>query len=81
MYLSKKERALTQLAEKPFPAFPRPMSKTELAAILDVSERFLEMEVARGCLRAIKLSTRALRFMPKDVESWLNSKATEAPIV
>jgi excisionase family DNA binding protein len=57
------------------------MAKSELAAFLDVSERFLETEVAAGRLRAIKLSTRALRFMPKDVEAWLNSKATEAPVV
>jgi len=77
MYPSKKERALSQLAEKLHIAFPRPMSKTELAAYVDVSERFLENEVKAGRLRAIKLSTRALRFMPKDVESWLNSKATE----
>ena len=65
------------LADKPHVAIPRPMSKTELAAFLDVSERFLEKEVSQGRLRAIKLSNRALRFMPKDVESWLNSKATE----
>jgi hypothetical protein len=81
MYPSKKERALSQLAEKPHLAIPRPMCKTELAAFLDVSERFLEKEVSLGRLRAIKLSTRALRFMPKDVEFWLNSKATEGASV
>ncbi len=52
------------------------MSKTELGAFLDVSERFLETEVKEGRLRAIKLSNRALRFLPRDVQSWLDSKQT-----
>jgi hypothetical protein len=76
VYRSKKERAFAQLAEKPNLGIALPMSKTQLATCLDTSERFLEKEVREGRLRAIKLSNRALRFMPRDIESWLNSKST-----
>ena len=79
-YLSKAERQARLLSEsgleKARVEISRPMSKTELAAFLDVSERFLETEVKDGRLRAIKLSNRALRFLPKDVQAWLDSKQT-----
>jgi excisionase family DNA binding protein len=84
-YLSKTQRkaALSSLAEKRLHShgsldvpIPKPMSKSELAEFLDVSERFLETQVKEGRLRALKLSNRALRFMPRDVQKWLNSKGT-----
>jgi hypothetical protein len=58
------------------PTLTRPVSKTELSTWLDVSERFLELEVRAGRLRALKLGARALRFLPNDVQAWLESKET-----
>jgi hypothetical protein len=40
------------------------------------SERFIELEVNRGRLRAVKLSNRLLRFRPIDVERWMESSLT-----
>jgi excisionase family DNA binding protein len=54
----------------------RPLSKLHLAAWLDVSERYLEKEVERGRLRAIKTSDRFVRFRPSDVEAWLEQFST-----
>ena len=70
--------ALLSSGERP-PAFPRPLTKTELSELLDVSQRFLEIEVREGRLRALKLGARALRFLPGDIDSWLATKATRDP--
>ena len=82
-YLSEAKRRalLSPLGERPppLPGIPRPMSKTEPAEFLDVSQRFLELEVREGRLRALKLGARALRFLPGDVQTWLTSKATREP--
>ena len=43
---------------------------------MDCSERYLEQEVAAGRLRAIKLSSRAIRFLQSDIIAWLRSKET-----
>jgi hypothetical protein len=79
-YLSKAERRKKILSESGLEKIPlgiaRPLSKTELATFLDVSQRFLEGEVKEGRLRGIRLSNRAMRFLPRDVQSWLDAKAT-----
>jgi excisionase family DNA binding protein len=54
----------------------KPFTKRELAELMRVSPRYIEGEVSRGALRMRRLSPRAVRFMPSDVEAWLNSKAT-----
>jgi excisionase family DNA binding protein len=53
-----------------------PLTKRELAEWLKVSPRYIEGEVGRGALRMRRLSPRTVRFLPTDVEEWLNSKAT-----
>ena len=78
-YPSKSARRARVLAEGLLEtriAIARPLSKTELGAFLDVSERFLETEVKEGRLRAIRLSNRSVRFLPKDVQAWLDRMAT-----
>jgi excisionase family DNA binding protein len=54
----------------------KPFTKRELSKFLGISERFIELEVNRGRLRAVKLSTRLLRFRPSDVERWMESSLT-----
>jgi excisionase family DNA binding protein len=49
----------------------RPYSKTELAEFLNCSERFLEREVAAGRLRKIILGGSKVRFLPRDINVWL----------
>jgi excisionase family DNA binding protein len=51
----------------------KPLTKRELSSFLGISERFIELEVNRGRLRAVKLSNRLLRFRPIDVERWMES--------
>ncbi len=48
-----------------------PQSPRELAEFLGMSRRFIEGEVARGRLRARKLSNRAVRFFRSDIVEWL----------
>lgn len=57
----------------------RPLSKAHLAAWLDVTERYLEKEMEKGRLRAIRTSTRFVRFRPTDVEQWMERFLTGAP--
>jgi len=54
----------------------KPFTKRELSNFLGISERFIELEVNRGRLRAVKLSNRLLRFRPIDVERWMESSLT-----
>jgi len=54
------------------------MSLPECAAELGVSRRFLEMEIKRGRLRAIKLSTQICRVLCADLDSYVNLAATQA---
>jgi hypothetical protein len=57
--------------------FPnRPMSLAELAAWLDVSRRFLEVQIEKGNLRARRISPRCIRVLPGDVGKWLDQTAT-----
>lgn len=50
----------------------------ELAAETGVTRRFLEMEISRGHLVALKLSARVLRIRRADWERYLNERATGA---
>jgi excisionase family DNA binding protein len=54
----------------------RPFTKDQLAEWMSVTPRFVEMEVKRGALRAIILGRRTVRFLPKDVNTWLNTRPT-----
>ena len=56
----------------------KPFTKRELSNFLGISERFIELEVNRGRLRAVKLSNRLLRFRPVDVERWMESSLTSS---
>jgi hypothetical protein len=40
----------------------KPLTKKELAKFVNVSNRFIELEVARGRLRAVKFSDHKLRL-------------------
>ena len=57
-----------------------PLTKRELAGFLGISERFIELKVNRGRLRAVRLSNRLLRFRPIDVERWMESSLTAAGV-
>jgi excisionase family DNA binding protein len=70
-------RSLTNNTEAPAARQPgRPLTKRELAMFLGITERFIELEVNRGRLRAVRLSNRLLRFRPIDVERWMESSLT-----
>jgi hypothetical protein len=53
----------------------------ELAAESSVSRRFLEMEITRGRLVAVRMSTRVLRVRSMDWDHYLNDCATRGPAV
>jgi excisionase family DNA binding protein len=76
---SAKQRSLDNKSEEPPARQPgRPLTKRELAGFLGISERFIELEVNRGRLRAVRFSNRLLRFRPIDVERWMESSLTAA---
>jgi excisionase family DNA binding protein len=56
-----------------FPPLIRPLSKKELADWLQCSERFLELEVSAGRLRKVTLGVNRVRFLPRDVNQWLEA--------
>jgi excisionase family DNA binding protein len=71
--------SLTNNAEEPIARqLRRPLTKQELASFLCISERFIELEVNRGRLRAVRFSNRLLRFRPIDVHRWMESSLTAA---
>lgn len=55
-----------------------PWTKKELCQWANCSLRFLEVEVNEGQLRAVKLGNKFVRFLPRDIERWVNSRATVA---
>ena len=55
-----------------------PWTKKELCQWANCTPRFIEVEVQRGNLRAVRLGNKFVRFLPSDIESWLNSRATVA---
>ena len=71
-----KEKSLQKFAE---PLFKGPQTKFDLAIALAVSTRFLEKEVEAGRLRAVIIGSRSIRFLPVDIEAWLNARATRPP--
>ena len=76
---SKQHRFITNIVEEPGARQPgKPLTKRELAGFLGISERFIELEVNRGRLRAVRLSNRLLRFRPIDVERWMEASLTAA---
>jgi excisionase family DNA binding protein len=56
----------------------KPFTKRELSTFLGISERFIELEVNRGRLCAVRLSNRLLRFRRIDVDRWMESSLTAA---
>jgi excisionase family DNA binding protein len=64
------------IGSPPFPPLIRPLTKKELAEFLVCSERFIETEVVAGRLRKIILGTNRVRFLPKDVNAWLEKGAS-----
>jgi len=63
----------------PYPLDPsqKPFTKKTLAAWVGTSERFIEKEVAAGRLRRIVLGTHRIRFLVRDVNDWLEARASE----
>jgi hypothetical protein len=55
------------------------MTLPECAADAGVCRRFLEMEINRGRLRAIKMSNRICRVRRSDWDRYLEASATVAP--
>ena len=76
--LSKKEieREISRVSEFRLSDWPyrRPVTKRELAEEIRSTERFIEHEVSRGNLRAVRLGLRNVRFLPSDVVAWLNAR-------
>ena len=61
------------------PVEDRPFTKEQLAEWVGVTPRFIEMEVKRGALRAVILGKRTVRFLPRDINLWLNTRPTMEP--
>ena len=52
----------------------RPWTKKELCEWANCSPRFIEIEVAHGRLRAVRLGNKFVRFLPRDIERWTDSR-------
>lgn len=61
-----------------FPPLIRPLSKKELADWLQCSERFLELEVSAGRLKKITIGVNRVRFLPRDINAWLEAGGSSA---
>jgi hypothetical protein len=76
--MSKKLLATHQTAEHSLAVidwpFTRPATKAEVAENVPCTPRFVELEVNRGNLRAVRVGERGIRFLPSDVVKWLNSR-------
>jgi hypothetical protein len=55
----------------------RPLTKQQLAAWASATTRYIELEMSRGHLRAVK-NGRFVRFRPVDIERWLERFLTNA---
>jgi hypothetical protein len=66
---------------RPDPNAPagRPFTKEQLAEWVGTTPRFIETEVKRGALRAVIIGKRTVRFLPRDVDLWLNTRPTMNP--
>jgi excisionase family DNA binding protein len=54
------------------------LTKREVAAMLNCTERFIERQVALGRLKALKVSGKFVRFRSSDVDAFLESCASIA---
>ena len=58
--------------------FRKPYTKLELSEHATISVRSIEEEVNKGHLRAVYICNRTVRFLPEDVDAWLNRRASIA---
>jgi hypothetical protein len=63
----------TPMIDPRFPPLIRPLTKKELSDWLNCSERFLELEVNAGRLKKVTLGANRVRFLPRDVNDWLEA--------
>jgi excisionase family DNA binding protein len=49
----------------------RPLSIRELCQYVSVTVPFLDQEVAEQRLRAVRLGTKIIRFLPADIKAWI----------
>jgi hypothetical protein len=52
----------------------RPVTPGELCELVSCSKRFLQYEVSAGRLKKTVLGTHVVRFLPRDIASWLEGK-------
>ena len=64
---------ITPTLDPRFPPLIRPLTKKELSDWLNCSERFLELEVNAGRLKKVTLGVNRVRFLPRDVNDWLEA--------
>jgi hypothetical protein len=66
------------MAEKAIPVLElkRPVTNQELAERGGWTPRYIDLEVARGRLKK-RCSGRASRFLPCDIQEWLDRRASE----
>jgi excisionase family DNA binding protein len=55
------------------PIIEKPLTKSQVGELLEVSERYVEREIRSGALKAFKLGGR-VRIMPSALEEWIASK-------
>jgi excisionase family DNA binding protein len=63
-----------------FPPLIKPLTKKELSDWLNCSERFLELEVNAGRLRKVTMGVNRVRFLPRDVNDWLEAGGSTAKV-
>ena len=61
-----------------FPPLIKPLTKKELSDWLNCSERFLELEVNAGRLRKVTIGVNRVRFLPRDINAWLEAGGSSA---
>jgi hypothetical protein len=61
-----------------FPPLIKPLTKKELSDWLNCSERFIELEVNAGRLRKVTIGVNRVRFLPRDINSWLEAGGSSA---
>jgi excisionase family DNA binding protein len=54
------------------------LTKDDLSLMINCTGRFIEKQVSAGHLRCCKLSRKLVRFRRRDVEAWLESRASVA---
>jgi hypothetical protein len=62
-------------SEKPLTSeefYQRPRSIEELAKFLNLTPRFITAEIARGNLKAKRLTHSVVRLQPNDIQAWID---------